>query len=144
MTEKNFQMTKDERNFIETIAKVYAGPEVTRTETAQLIQDIEQRNAVENKSFLSFSKFAGAAAMMVVCLALIWVTPASQDVQSTERESELIWSTLMLDGEDFTSDFADEFYEEEFEEDVDEFPEEYAVLTMIIAADASESLEFVE
>ena len=81
---------------------------------------------------------------MVVCFALIWVTPASQDVQSTERESELIWSTLMLDGEDFTSDFADEFYEEEFEEDVDEFPEEYAVLTMIIDADASESLEFVE
>ena len=144
MNEKDLEITEAERSFIGAVAKVYSAPEVTRADSANLIQDIERRHELERRGFPLLPKLVGLATVMALCIALLLGKSAPQSDMSSDLESELIWSVLMLDSEDFVADFSDDLDDEEFDEDVDELPEEYAALTMLIDADAREPSEFVE
>ncbi|MEE2901506.1 MAG: hypothetical protein VYC39_04220 [Myxococcota bacterium] len=144
MNEKELEITEVEKNFIGTVAKVYSAPQVTRADSAKLIQDIERRYEFERRRFSLLPKLVGVVTVTALCIALVLGKSVPQGDMNSDKESELIWSVLMLDSEDFVANFPDELDEEEFDEYVDELPEEYAALTMLIDADVLEPSEFVE
>lgn len=144
MSREDIEISDKDKEFLGKIAQAYSSPQVSRADSIRLIQEVERRDEAEHKSFFTFTKLAGVAMTMMLCFALIWDKPASQQVIPPEVDSELIWSTLMLEDEDFSDDFSTDADEEIFEEDVDELPEEYAALTMIFDAEAQEQVDFVE
>jgi len=144
VNEKDLEITEAEKRLIGAVAQVYSAPEVTRADSVKLIQDIEHRHQLQRRGYQLFPKLVGVVTVMALCIALVWGRSAPQGDMKSEKELELIWSVLLLDTEDFAADLFDDVDEEEFEENVDEFPEEYAVLTMFIDADALEPSEFVE
>ena len=144
MNEKDLEITEAEKNFVSAVAKVYSAPEVTRADSAKLIQDIACRHKVERLGLPLLPKLVGVATVMALCIALVLGNSVPQVDMNSDQESELIWSVLMLDSEDFVADLSGDLDDEEFDEDVDELPEEYAALTMLIDADVPDTSEFVE